>query len=340
MKIVLDAMGGDNAPGEIVAGAVQAARELNLTVMLVGKEDVIKAELAKHDTSGLDLPIVHAPDAIPMDDHNPAETAMAMRKTSSIAVGLQQVKQGNADAFISMGSTGACLATSQIVLGRVPGIERAALGAVFPARNDGKVFVTDIGANPDVRPAWLVQFARMGVIYMERVFQVKNPRVGLVSIGEEEGKGNELVKAVTPLLKASGLNFIGNCEGKDIISGHFDVVVTDGFTGNVVLKTAEGVQDLIQTSLRDALTSTFVTKIGAAIVRGQLRKSLARLDYAEYGAAPLLGVNGLSFVGHGRSKAKAVVSAIRTAAQAVQQDVIGAVREAGKLEVQAEQAAA
>ncbi len=335
MKIALDAMGGDHAPAEIVAGAVQAARELSLTVMLVGKEEVIKAELAKHDTAGLDLPIIPAPDAIPMDDHNPAETAMAMRKTSSIALGLQQVKLGNADAFISMGSTGACLASSQIILGRVPGIERSALGAVFPAKANGMVFVTDIGANPDVRPGWLVQFARMGTIYMERVFGVSNPRVGLVSNGEEEGKGNELVKEVTPLLKASGLNFVGNCEGKDIVSGNFDVVVTDGFTGNVVLKTAEGVQDLIQTSLREALTSTLITKLGAAMVRGSLRKSLARLDYAEYGAAPLLGVNGLSFVGHGRSKAKAVVSAIRTASQAVQQDVIGAVREAGQRESEA-----
>ncbi len=331
MKIVLDAMGGDNAPGEIVAGAVQAARQLNLTVILVGNEAVIKAELAKHDTAGLDLPVVNAPDAIPMDEHDPAATARTMQKTSSMGVGMKLVKDGEADAFITMGSTGGALATGQFVLGRVPGIKRSPLGAVFPTKVAASkgVFVTDIGANVEVQPFWLVQFATMGAIYMERVFGVQNPRVGILSNGEEEGKGSELVRQTYPLLKASGLNFIGNVEGKDITAGVCDVAVTDGFTGNVLLKTAEGVQDLIQTTLREALTSSFIAKIGALLVKDTLRKSLARLDYSESGAAPLLGINGLAFVGHGRSKAKAVVSAIRTAVQAVEKDVLGAVREAG-----------
>jgi len=332
MKIVLDAMGGDNAPSEIVAGAVQAARQLNLTVILVGKEAVIKAELAKHNTAGLDLPVVNAADAIPMDEHDPAATARAMQKTSSMGVGMKLVKDGEADAFITMGSTGGALATAQFVLGRVPGIKRSPLGAVFPTKVAASkgVFVTDIGANVEVQPFWLVQFATMGAIYMERVFGVQNPRVGILSNGEEEGKGSELVRQTYPLLKASGLNFIGNVEGKDITAGVCDVAVTDGFTGNVLLKTAEGVQDLIQTTLREALTSSFIAKIGALLVKDTLRKSLARLDYSESGAAPLLGINGLAFVGHGRSKAKAVVSAIRTAAEAVRQDVLGAVREAGQ----------
>src|SRR6476646_9470132 len=241
MRIALDAMGGDKAPTETVAGAIEAAREYGIEIVLVGKPESIGAELAKADVSGLNLPIEPAASVIPMDEHAPS-TAWRRQKDSSLSVALQMLADGKVDAVVSAGNTGAVVSGGTFILRRIEGIDRPALGVPFPAMgNIGMVFLADVGATPDAKPHYILQWARMSAVYMERVQGVKNPRVGLVSNGEEEIKGTELVRETFPLLQASGLNFIGNVEGKDITTGVADVVVTDGFTGNVILKTTEGV---------------------------------------------------------------------------------------------------
>src|SRR5689334_11429018 len=244
MKIILDAMGGDSAPAEPVAGAVAAAREFGVTVVLVGRTDALKAELAKHDTAGLQLPIVEAPDVIPMDEHHPSDVWRRM-KNASLVVALNQLRAGEGDALVSAGNTGAVVASSLFILKRVEGIERPCLATIFPTRTGKPILLADAGATPDAKPHYLVQWARMGSIYMQNVFGQARPRIGLLSNGEEEVKGNALVQEAFPLLQAAGLNFIGNVEGKDIPGGGADVVVTDGFTGNVAIKLAEGMGSMI-----------------------------------------------------------------------------------------------
>ena len=322
-RIALDAMGGDNAPGQIVQGAVEAAREQGIGVILVGPEETVRAELARHNTTGLDLEIVHADQVIGMDEH-PAE-AVRNKRRNSMTIALEQVRDGRAIAAVSAGNSGAMLAASLFTLRRVPGIDRPALGGVFPSAGGKRTLVLDIGANTDSRPAYLVQFALMGSIYMEKVFRVANPRVGLLANGEEETKGDQLVREAHALLKTAagpaGLNFIGNVEGRDVNAGTVDVIACDGFVGNVLLKVSEGLSKLLLDSIRAALKGNPITMLGGALALpafGQVRREF---DYEEYGGVPLLGLNGVSIVSHGRSGPKAIKSALRVARQAAEAQV-------------------
>ena len=329
MKIGIDAMGGDDAPAEIVKGAIEAAREYNISVTLVGQPEAIQAKLAKSDASGLDLPIVPAATVIPMDEHAPS-TAWRRMRDSSLSVGLQMLAGRKLDAFVSAGNTGAVVSGGTFIVRRIEGMDRPALGVPFPAMSEsGVVFLCDVGATPDAKAEYLAQWARMAAVYMERVLGVPNPRVGLISNGEEEVKGTELVREAYALLQKSGLNFIGNVEGKDILAGVADVVVTDGFTGNVVLKTVEGVAKMIFTQIRAELTSSIVTKLLAAGLRGNFRNIARRMDYAEYGGSFVMGLDGILIKAHGRSNAKAVKNAIRVAKTAVERDVLSVFREMG-----------
>ncbi|HYO50817.1 MAG TPA: phosphate acyltransferase PlsX [Chloroflexia bacterium] len=329
MRIGLDAMGGDHAPVETVKGAIEAAREYGVEVVLVGQPDAIKAELAKGDTSGLSLPIEPAASVIPMDEKSPSN-AWRRQRDSSLSVGLQMLADGKLDALVSAGNTGAVVSGGTFIVRRVEGIDRPALGVPFPAMSStGKVFLADVGATPDANSHFLLQWARMGVVYMEKVQGVKNPRVGIVSNGEEETKGSELVRETFPLLQKSGLNFIGNVEGKDICAGVADVVITDGFTGNVIVKTTEGVAKMILGLLRAELTASLPTKLLAMGLRSCFRNVGNKLDYAEYGGSIVLGVNGVLIKPHGRSNAKAIKNAVRVAKSAVEQDIMSAFRELG-----------
>ncbi|HSJ53077.1 MAG TPA: phosphate acyltransferase PlsX [Anaerolineae bacterium] len=327
MKIAVDAMGGDHAPGVVVDGAVQAARDLGLELILVGRRHVIEAELAAYDTAGLSLQIQHAEQIVAMDEHNPA-AAVKASKDSSMVLGMETVKRGEAEAFVTAGHSGAALAAALFRLGRIRGIKRPALSTVFPSQTpQGHCFILDIGANADCKPEYLLQFAVMGAIYAERVLGVTRPRVAIVSNGEEEGKGNQLVQETVPLLRASTLNFVGNAEGKDIPWGIADVIVTDGFTGNVIIKLSEGVSKLLMDVLKTELTSRNVSKIGALLAKPAFDAVRSRLDYREYGGAPLLGIDGVVIVGHGRSDALAIRNAIRVAAQTVENSVLEAIKQ-------------
>lgn len=326
IRVALDAMGGDKAPGEIVAGAVEAARAFDMGVYLVGREDAIKAELAKHDVHGLDLPILHTDEVIEMGEH-PAN-AVRRKKRASMKLALELVRDGQALAAVSAGNSGAMLAASLFVLKRLPGVERPALGGVFPTRT-GACLIIDMGANTDCKPEYLLQFALMGSIYMERIFNVTSPRIGLLANGEEEGKGNQQVVDTYRLLKADAsilnLNFIGNVEGRDIPTGGTDVIVCDGFVGNVVLKLSEGLAESLISMLREQMNSTLINKLAAAVLAPGLRKMFKRLDYAEYGGVPLLGVNGAAIVSHGRSNSRAIKNALRVARQTAETGVATAI---------------
>jgi fatty acid/phospholipid synthesis protein PlsX len=315
-RVALDVMGGDKGPAEVILGAVQAARAYHIGVYLVGNEEIIKAELAKHDTAGLDLPILHTAEVIEMDEHPSA--AVRRKKNASMVLALQLVRDRKALGAVSAGNSGAMLAASLFTLKRLPGVDRPALGGVFPTRY-GASLIIDMGANTDCKPEYLQQFALMGSTYMERIFNIPNPRVGLLANGTEEGKGNQQVIETHKLLKESartlGLNFIGNIEGNDIPTGHVEVVVCDGFVGNTVLKTSEGVGETMLDLIKTEMTKSLLTKLAAAILKPGLRKVFKKLDYAEYGGVPLLGVNGAAIVAHGRSNARAIQNAIRVAKQ-------------------------
>lgn len=321
--IALDAMGGDHAPVEIVKGAVDAAREFGLKIALVGQQDTVEAELSKHGPVPPTISIVHAPEVVAMDEH-PAQAARHKRN-SSIVIGLRMVKQGEAAAFVSAGNTGAVMAAAIMYIGRIPGIERPALVALMPT-GGGVSMLLDIGANADCKPNYLLQFAHLGSAYMERVLGVANPRVAILSIGEEETKGNQLVQETFPLLRNSGLNFIGAVEGKDLPRRVADVIVTDGFTGNVAVKTMEGTAEFIGELIRDAIMSRWYYKLGGLLVQGAFSGLRRRLDWTEYGAGPLLGINGLVFIAHGRSNARAIRSALRTADVATRSGMMEALR--------------
>jgi glycerol-3-phosphate acyltransferase PlsX len=328
VRVALDAMGGDKAPGETVLGAVQAAREYGIGVYLVGREPVIRAELAKHDTNGLDLPIIQTDEVIEMDDH-PA-SAVRTKKNASMLLALQLVRDGKALGAVSAGNSGAMLAASLFTLKRIPGVSRPALGGVMPNAH-GACLVIDMGANTDCKPEYLQQFALMGSIYMERIFKITSPRVGLLANGEEETKGNQQVVETHQLLKSTastlGINFIGNIEGRDIPSGTVDIAVCDGFVGNVVLKLSEGLAETLIGLIRTQMTSSIPSKLAAAVLRPGLRKVFRRLDYAEYGGVPLLGVNGSAIVSHGRSNAKAIKNALRVARETAETGVAAAIAE-------------
>jgi glycerol-3-phosphate acyltransferase PlsX len=321
-RIVVDAMGGDNAPDAIVEGALMAAGGLGVEVILVGRRAAIEAEL--EGATAANLRIVEAADVIEMDDH-PTEAVKA-KPDASINVGLRMLKAGEADAFVTAGNTGASMAAALLTLGRIRGIGRPALATIFPTGEGRLTMLLDVGANADCRPIHLLQFAYMGAAYMEKMFNVVAPKVGLLSIGEEDSKGNQLTIEVNEALRASRLNFIGNVEGKDLTKGVCDVAVMDGFTGNVVLKTAEGMAELLLGEIRKAVELTPWNRAAGLILMSELRKVKRRLDYAEYGGAQLVGVDGIVVIGHGRSNARAVFSAIRAARDAVDNKVVETLR--------------
>lgn len=320
MKIAVDAMGGDFAPAEVVNGAILACRELEAEVILVGDERRINELLKNKPISGLKLEIQNATEVIEMGDH-PAH-AVKKKKDSSLVVANRLVKDGVAAAVISAGNTGAAMSTSLLTLGRIKGINRPAIASPMPTTKGVSVLL-DAGANADCDPENLAQFALMGSIYAEQVFGFSNPRVGLLSIGEEETKGNKLTVEAHQLLKQSGLNFIGNVEGRDVHHGQCEVIVCDGFVGNIVLKLSEGLAGALFAQIKNALTQNLITTAGALLVKGAFKSLKGRMDYTEYGGAPLLGLNGISIISHGSSNAKAIKNAIRAAIKAVDEDVIG-----------------
>ena len=315
MNIALDVMGGDNAPHEIVSGAILAARQYDVTVSLVGRPDVIERELARHPTHRLDLPIVPAYEVIEMSD-KPVK-AVRTKKNSSMVVACQLVKEGKADAFVTAGNTGGALAAGILHFGRMQSILRPALIVPFPTLK-GFCLILDVGANTDVKPEQLQQFGVMGSVYSRRIMGVRNPSVRILSNGEEEGKGNQLVLEATELLEETpGIRFMGNIEARDVTSGIADVVVTDGFTGNVFMKGAEGIVKLLQGVLLDEITAGPISSIGGLLVRSALRRMARRLDDSEFGGAVLLGLSNLMVVGHGRSNANAIRHTIRNAKQLI-----------------------
>ncbi len=319
MKIALDAMGSEHSPMAEVEGAVAAAKENVNDIVLVGKRDTIEAEFKKNRCS---FPIVEASQVIEMSDH-PSEV-MRDKRDSSISVGMKLVKNGEADAFVSAGNTGAVMTAATLILGRIEGIERPAISIVI-ALPSNTFMLLDAGANVNCKPEYLVQFAQMGSIYMERIFGMQKPRIGLLSNGAEETKGNTLVCETHQLLKAAKLNFIGNIEGNDLPDNKADVIVTDGFTGNIMLKVSEGIGELIVRSVKTAIAQRPYLKPVALLLKPTLRSAFKAVDYSEYGGAPLLGVNGNVIISHGRSDAKAIKNALSNAKRVVEQDIVNAI---------------
>ena len=313
LTIAVDAMGGDYAPKSEIEGAILAATELDVGVVLVGVEDVVRKELEAHpEAESLAITVQHASEIITMED---SAKAVRTKRDSSLRIAAKLLRSGEVHGVVSAGNTGAAMATAKMVQGMVRGVDRPALAGAFPTVKGSPVVVIDVGANVDSSPEMLAQFAVMGEIYARIIFRNPSPRVGLLSIGEEEHKGNELTRAVTPLLKALPLNFIGNVEGRDIYSGIADVVVCDGFIGNVALKVSEGLVEMIRNMLKEALQETMTRKIGYALARNAFADFRKRVDYSEYGGAPLLGVKGVNIICHGRSNATAIKNAIRVAAE-------------------------
>jgi glycerol-3-phosphate acyltransferase PlsX len=329
MRIVLDAMGSDTCPEPEVAAAVEAARLFGEEIILVGPSEELKTRLQSIGATSGSVRLVDATDTISMSDKGMALALKAKRRNSktSMAVGIDLVKSDQADAFVTAGNTGGAMATAYFRLETIPGVERAALTATFPVK-DGFCIVLDIGANPDCKPEHILQFAIMGSVFANKTRGIEKPRVAILSNGEEAGKGNELVREAFPLLSNSGLNFIGNVEGKELFAGEADVVVTDGFTGNILLKSTEAVAKLIMDIMKVQLKSNPVSMVGGALAKPSLIKVRAMLNPDEYGAAPLLGVNGLVFIAHGRSNAHALVSAIKAARASVETNLLGSIQSA------------
>jgi phosphate acyltransferase len=312
-RIVVDAMGTDGAPQAEVEGAILAARERHAEVVLVGPQPLLARELERHRALNLGIEIVHASEAITMEDA--AAKAFRRKRDSSIRVAARLVREGKADGLISAGNTGAVMTTVKIVLGALEGVDRPALAAVFPTSQGKAAVLVDVGANVDCKPQHLEQFAVMGEIYYRMIFGVERPRVGLLSIGEEDHKGNDLTREAFHLLKRLPLNFVGNVEGRDLYNGRVEVVVCDGFIGNVALKISEGLIEAVSSLLKEALSSTLSSKVGYVLSRKAFQNFKKRVDYSEYGGAPLLGVRGVTIICHGGSSAKAIKNAVRVAAE-------------------------
>jgi phosphate acyltransferase len=325
MRIAIDAMGGDYAPGEIVAGALLAREQLGLDILLVGQPAQVELELKKHNALGL-IEVLPASEQVEMGEE---PTAVRRKRHASIVVTMDAVKEGKADAAVAAGNTGAAMAAALLRLGRLPGIERPAIGALMPTLTLGKrVLLLDAGANVDCRARYLEQFALMGALYSRYALRVEQPRVGLLNIGEERGKGNELVAEAYDLIaKNPNIPFAGNCEGRDVMTGQFDVVVCDGFMGNVLLKFAEGVGLVALQILKEELPRGVTGMIGTTVMQDNLRRVKNRMDYASYGGGLLLGVNGVCIIAHGSSKAQGIVSAIRLAKEALDNNVLGRIQE-------------
>ncbi len=315
LRIALDAMGSDRAPEPEVEGAVRAVRELDLTIALVGPEALLREHVRRRSTDAR-IEIVPATEVIAPDE--PVAQAIRKKRDSTIHVGLRLVHEGYAQAFVSAGNTGAIMAVAKMILKTLGSIDRPALAAVLPTFAGGKAVLIDVGANAECRPLHLVQFAIMGDIYARLILGIASPRIGLVSIGEEEAKGNELTREAYKHLERSGLRFVGNVEGQNIYTGDVDVIVCDGFTGNVILKTSEGVFDLLRAGLRQELQRTFRTRLGAWLARRAFERFRQRFDYFESGGAPLLGVRQVCLICHGRSDSRAIKNAIRIAKELVE----------------------
>ena len=325
MPIVLDAMGSDDHPVPEIAAAIEFAKTTGEKLFFVGNKDVIFKHAAESDFAGLPIEIVHAEDILEMGDK--AVKSTKAKPNNSMAIGLKLVKDGTADAFVTAGNTGAALFNSLRTLGRIKGVARPALTTLFPTK-DGHTIVLDIGANADCRPEYLQQFAIMGSIYAEKMRGIKNPKVGLLNNGSEPGKGNELAKGTYTLLENTKINFIGNVEAKDVLGGKADVVVTDGFTGNMLLKTSEATAKLMTGILKEGLMSSFGGKIAGLLAKPVFKTLKAKLDPNEIGAAPLLGIDGLSFVGHGGSNSTALVNGMKLAKSAADMNLISLIRDA------------
>jgi len=324
MRIAVDAMGGDHAPAEIVKGAAQAAEEYGVDISLVGLPHVVHPLLDSHPR----LQLVPCTQVIAMDEH-PAQ-AVRNKPDSSIAVCARMCKEGRADGWTSAGNSGAVMAAALLIQGRIKGIERPALGSIVPTQ-DGFAYFLDVGANVDSKPEYLVQFAAMGAVYAREMLGRAEPRVALLSNGEEEGKGDELVRETTRRLKGSLPGFIGNVEPKDVYGAKADVVVADGFVGNVAIKMAEATADFLFRSLRDEIPRTLSGKVGGALIRPRVRKIRDRIDWREFGGAPLLGIDGVAVVAHGRSDARAMKNAVRVTRDAVRNQLVAKIRaEVGK----------
>lgn len=319
MRVVLDAMGSDNHPLPEVHAAVEAARLFGDEILLVGNEEQLRPLLKEANPDNAAVRIIHAPEAFLMTDK--ISGSALRRSKNSMGVGMDLMKAGKADVFVTAGHTGGVMAIGLARFGRIHGVKRPTLCAQIPVKG-GYCMITDVGANAICKPEFLVQFAKMGAVYARIVLGIENPRVGLISIGEEAGKGNNLVKATFPLLEASGLNFYGNVEGKEIFGGEVDVAVTDGFTGNVMVKASEAVAKLLTEQLREELMASTRTKAGALLAKPAFIALRKTLDPSEIGAIPLLGLNGLVFIGHGRSDAKSLVSGIRAARKGVEENLL------------------
>ena len=318
MRIALDAMGGELGPEEMVAGAIQAVDESDLDIALIGDENILNSLMQKLPLVSPRLQVIHASQSVSMDE-SPFE-AIRKKKDSSIARAFEQVKNGKADAVVSAGNSGATMASAIRSLGRLENIARPGIASIFPTLKKPLVMM-DVGANVDCRPQHLFQFGVMGAAFSDNLFQIKKPSIGLLSIGEEGGKGNVLVKSAHELFRKSSLNFVGNVEGRDIFQGDVDVIVCDGFVGNVCLKVSEGLAEAIISMLRTEISKTFMAKMGYLLAKKAFNNFGKRVDYAEYGGAPLLGVNGTGIVCHGRSNAKAIKNAIKVAAEMIRSKV-------------------
>ncbi|MGA2192019.1 MAG: phosphate acyltransferase PlsX [Nitrospirota bacterium] len=310
MRIAIDAMGGDFAPGAVVQGAVDAARELGVGIILVGDSDKVSQELSLYDIRRLNIQVVHASQVVLMEDH--ASVVMRKKKDCSIRVAAELVKSGEAVAVVSAGHTGAAMATSLYVLGPMKGVERPAIAARMP-NTKGFSIILDVGANVDCKPVHLLQFAVMGEVFARKVYNVQKPKVGLLSIGEEDTKGNELTRESFKLLKDSRLNFIGNVEGRDVFSDKADLIVCDGFIGNVALKLSEGLAEAMNELLKKEIEEAFGGQLGYLLLKPAFRSFKKKIDYSEYGGAPLLGINGICIISHGHSSPKAIKNAVKVA---------------------------
>lgn len=322
--VAVDAMGGDNSPRYEVDGAVKAARRWQIPVVLVGQSEIVAEELAKHDTQGLDIRIEHASEVVGMQDS--ASDAVRKKKDSSIRVSFNMLKEGRANAVVSTGNSGATMAAGMFVLKRIPGIDRPAIATLVPNLED-QTLVLDVGGNVDCKPPHLVQFALMGSVYVAQMLGKATPRIGLLSNGSEESKGNELTREANQILKRTSLNYVGYTEGRDIYNANVDVVVCDGFVGNVVLKVSEGLAEAIGAILREEFSSRFLSKLGYLLARPALKAFKKKVDYAEYGGAPLLGVQGTAMICHGSSNPQAIMNAIKMAHDSETHQVISKMSE-------------
>jgi len=312
-------MGGDHGPGVVVAGALQAVRKYGVEVTFVSVSDAVEAELSRHNFTPSAVRVLPAATSIDMHD---SPTRALRQQHSSMRIAFEQLKAGKGDAVVSAGNSGAMLAIGMFVLGRLPEVDRPAILAVSPSISGGTVLL-DGGANTDCKPRHLTQFAHMGAIYAEKILGISRPRVGILSNGEEDEKGNDLTRAAVRELRSTELNFVGHVEGRDITNGRVDVVVCDGFTGNVALKTIEGLGQFVSTSLKGAFRSSLLSRVGYLLCQRAMTRAYDRLDYAHYGGAPLVGLNGVAIVAHGGSSAKAIENAVRVAADAVSQNING-----------------